>query len=78
MSVAEIQDNKWEVTASKPEIVTAGGVGLMVMMAGFVGYFVWMVIFSVVGAFTDTKHMDFDKKQKVDADGKAIEAKASE
>jgi hypothetical protein len=62
MSVAEIQDNKWEVTASKPEIITAGGVGLMVMMAGFVGYFVWMTIFSVIGAFTEPKAMDFEKK----------------
>jgi hypothetical protein len=76
MSTAEIQDNKWEVSAAKPELFNASGLGLMLMMAGFVGYFVWMTIFSVVGAFTDGKVMDFDKKQKVDADGKAIQGPA--
>jgi len=76
MSVAEIQDNKWEVQASKVQIMTAQGIGLLVMMTAFVLFFTWVAIYSVIGAFTDAKTMDFDKKQKVDADGKAIQGKA--
>lgn len=74
MSVAEIQDNKWEVEASKVQLMSAQGIGLMVMMGAFVLFFTWVTIYSVIGAFTDAKTMDFDKKQKVDADGKAVQA----
>ncbi|HVI01969.1 MAG TPA: hypothetical protein VM869_24820 [Enhygromyxa sp.] len=76
MSVAEIQDNKWEVQASKVQLFTAQGIGLMAMMAAFVLFFTWVTIYSVIGAFTDAKTMDFDKKQKVDADGKAVQKTA--
>lgn len=74
MSVAEIQDNKWEVQASKVQIMTPQGLGLIMMMSAFVLFFAWVAVFSVIGAFTDSKTMDFDKKQKVDADGKAVQA----
>jgi hypothetical protein len=73
MSVAEIQDNKWEVQASKVQIMTPGGIGMLVMMGAFVLFFTWVTIFSVIGAFTDQQSMDFDKKQKVDESGKAIQ-----
>jgi hypothetical protein len=76
MSVAEIQDNKWEVQASKVQIMTPQGLGLILMMGAFVLFFVWVTIYSVIGAFTETSTMDFDKKQKVDADGKALQGKA--
>jgi hypothetical protein len=76
MSVAEIQDNKWEVQASKVQLMTPQGIGLMFMMGAFVLFFTWVTIYSVIGAFTETKTMDFDKKQKVDADGKAVQAPA--
>lgn len=66
MSVAEIQDNKWEVQASKVQLGTPGSIGMLIMMAAFVGFFVWIAIYSVVGAFTDTSTMDFDKKQTVE------------
>lgn len=73
MSVAEIQDNKWEVEASKVQLMTAQGLGLMLMMGAFVLFFTWVVIFSVIGAFTETSTMDFDKKQKVDESGAAVQ-----
>ena len=76
MSVAEIQDNKWEVQASKVQIMTPQGMGLLMMMTAFVLFFAWVAVFSVIGAFTDSKTMDFDKKQKVDADGKAVQGSA--
>ncbi len=64
MSVAEIQDNKWEVQASKPPLATAGSIGAIIMMSGFILFFVWVIIFSVIGSFTDTEEMDFSKTQK--------------
>lgn len=73
MSVAEIQDNKWEVQASKVQLFTPQGIGLMIMMGAFTVFFVWVTIYSVIGAFTETSTMDFDKKQKVDESGKAVQ-----
>jgi hypothetical protein len=67
MSVAEIQDNKWEVQAAKVQLGTPGAIGMLIMMAAFVGFFVWVSIFSVIGMFTETSTMDFDKKQDVPA-----------
>ena len=66
MSVAEIQDNKWEVQASKPPLKTPGAIGIMIMMGGFMLFFVWVIIFSVIGSFTETKEMDFSKQQKTE------------
>lgn len=66
MSVAEIQDNKWEVQAAKPPLMTPAGIGAMIMMGGFALFFLWVIIFSVIGSFTDTKEMDFSKTQKVE------------
>lgn len=71
MSVAEIQDNKWEVQAAKPPLITPGGIGAMIMMGGFALFFVAVIIGSVIGSFTETKEMDFSKQQKVDGEGAA-------
>jgi hypothetical protein len=75
MSVAEIQDNKWELQASKVQIMTPSGIGMMFMMTAFVLFFGWVAVFSIIGSFTEGKTMDFDKKQKVDGDGKSTQAK---
>jgi hypothetical protein len=64
MSVAEIQDNKWEVQASKPPIMTPGSIGIMIMMGGFALFFVFVIVGSVIGSFTETKEMDFSKTHK--------------
>jgi hypothetical protein len=66
MSLAEIQDNKWEVQASKVQIMTPAGIGMLVMMTAFTLFFGWVMVFSVMGSFTEAKTMDFDKKQKAD------------
>lgn len=71
MSLAEIQDNKWEVQSAKPPIVTPGSIGMLIMMAGFTLFFVAVIIGSVVGSFTDTKEMNFDKKQQDESSAEA-------
>lgn len=69
MSLAEIKDNKWEVEAIKPPVKSPAAIGIIVMMSGFILFFVAVIIGAVIGSFTDTEEMDFDKKQK---DGDAV------
>lgn len=69
MSAAEIQDNKWEVQASKPNFFTIGAIGAMLMMGGFVLFFIALIIGSVQGTFTDSTGLQVDKA----ADGKKAE-----
>ncbi len=61
MSAAEIQDNKWEVQASKPNFFTIGAIGAILMMGGFVLFFVALIIGSVQGAFTEPGALTVDK-----------------
>jgi hypothetical protein len=63
MSVAEIQDNKWELEATKPPVTNPGAIGIIVMMSCFALFFVAIIIGSVIGAFTETQTMNFDKKE---------------
>jgi hypothetical protein len=62
MSVAEIQDNKWELQAIKPPVTNAGAIGIIIMMSCFALFFVAIIIGSVIGSFTETKVMDFEGK----------------
>jgi hypothetical protein len=55
MSASEIADNKWELQASKPQVATAGGIMQIGLMAGFVGIFAYLIIFSIIGAVTPAK-----------------------
>ena len=64
MSIAEIQDNKWEVEAIKPPIKTPGAIGVIVMMSGFILFFIWVLVGAVMGSFTEVEEMDFDKVQR--------------
>ena len=64
MSLAEIQDNKWEVEAVKPPITNPASLGIIVMMAGFMLFFVAVIIGAIIGSFTDPAEMDFDKVQR--------------
>ena len=66
MSVAEIQDNKWEVEATKPPVVNAAGIGSIIMMSCFALFFVAVIIGAVIGSFTETSTMDFSKTQKTE------------
>jgi hypothetical protein len=63
MTVAEIQDNKWELQATKAPVTNPAAIGIIVMMFGFACFFVFIIIGSVVGSFTDTQTMNFDKKE---------------
>ena len=62
MSAAEIQDNKWEVQASKPNFFSPAAIGAIIMMAGFILFFVALIIGSVQGAFTESGGMIVDKE----------------
>lgn len=64
MSVAEIQDNKWEAESIKPPVTNPASLGIIVMMGGFMLFFVAVIIGAVVGTFTDPAEMDFDKVQR--------------
>lgn len=55
MSSAEIADNKWELQASKPPVTTTSGVLQLLLMAGFVGVFGYLILFSIIGAVTPKK-----------------------
>jgi hypothetical protein len=63
MSVAEIQDNKWELQSTKAPVSNPAAIGLIVMMFGFSCFFVFMIVGSVIGSFTETETMNFDKKE---------------
>ncbi len=65
MSVAEIQDNKWEVEATKAPVANAPGIGMILMMVGFSLFFVFLIIGSVIGSFTETETMNFEGKAPV-------------
>jgi hypothetical protein len=55
MSSAEIADNKWELQASKPPVGGVGGILQLLLMAGFVGVFGYLILFSIIGAVTPAK-----------------------
>ena len=64
MSASEIADNKWETEASKPQLKTAASLSQMLRMSGFMLFFVYILLFSVIGMFSEDK-------------GNALEAKFS-
>lgn len=62
MSIAEIQDNKWEVQASRPNLLTPAAIGGILMMGGFILFFVALIIGSVQGFFTESGGLKVDKE----------------
>jgi hypothetical protein len=62
MSVADIQDNKWELESTRPPTRTPGAIGVIIMMTCFALFFVAIIIGSVIGSFTETQIMDFEGK----------------
>jgi hypothetical protein len=55
MSAADIADNKWEAQAAKPPVGSINGIMQMLLMGGFMVFFVWIVIFSVIAIVTPAK-----------------------
>jgi hypothetical protein len=75
MSVAEIQDNKWELEATKAPVTNPAAIGVIIMMFGFSCFFVFIIIGSVIGSFTDTQTMNFESKEmKTPAEAPKAEA----
>lgn len=52
MSSAEIADNPWELSSTKPPVATAGGFAQLLMIAGFGVFFGWIGVMSVYAAVT--------------------------
>jgi hypothetical protein len=63
MTVAEIQDNKWELEVTKAPVTNPAAIGMILMMGGFACFFLFIIIGSVLGSFTETETMNFDKKE---------------
>jgi hypothetical protein len=61
MSAAEIQDNRWEAQASKPNFFSVGAIGAILMMTGLCVFFLWLIVGSVRGAFTESTGLQVDK-----------------
>lgn len=53
MSSAEIGDNKWELSASKPPIVSLSGLSSLFMMSGFAVFFGLLLAGAVMGIVTE-------------------------
>lgn len=52
MSAAEIADNKWELSATKPPVGTIPGIAQIVLMSGFALFFTWIIVSSFIGIVT--------------------------
>jgi|GEM_PF-1628524 len=52
MSAAEIADNKWELSSTKPPVGSASGIAQILLMGGFAVFFVWIIVFSVIAIVT--------------------------
>lgn len=79
MSSAEIADNKWELSSTKPPLNTAGGIMQVLLMVGFVSLFGWLIGSSIIGIVTEESEdgglADSYKTMGVDGSG---EKKAEE
>jgi hypothetical protein len=72
MSSSEIADNRWEVSASKPPVMTGGGLLQLLMIGGFTLLFGYITASSVVAIVTPKKegtalHEQYDKMKQNDA-----------
>lgn len=50
-ATAEIADNKWELSSTKPPINSVIGIAQVVMMVSFSLFFGWLVLASVAALF---------------------------
>ena len=53
MSAAEIADNKWERESIKPPVTAVSSIAQMIMMVGFAGFFGYIIVFSLIGTFSE-------------------------
>lgn len=55
MSAAEIADNKWELSSTKPPISSLPGIAQIILMGCFALFFGWLIASSVVAIVTPKK-----------------------
>ncbi len=49
MSASEISDNRWELSATKPPVTSAGGMAQIILMSLFSLIFVWILVGAIQG-----------------------------
>ena len=59
--MSEIADNKWELESSKPPIKNVMGIAQIAMMSAFAAFFVYILIFSLIGMVTTKGESDLTK-----------------
>lgn len=74
MSAAEIADNKWELEASKPPIITVGGILQILILAGFAAMFAWMMMFTLQGIFGAKRQTLADQYGNLTVEGQQQQA----
>lgn len=52
MSAAEIADNKWELSSTKPPTTSAAGLAQILLIGGLGLFFVWIIVFSIIAIVT--------------------------
>ncbi len=62
--MSEIADNKWEASAAKPPVTTIPAIAQILMMGGFSLFFLWVLIYSLIGAFGPDKGGDLEERYK--------------
>ncbi len=74
MSAAEIADNKWELSATKPPVATASGIAQVVLMGGFAAFFGWILVFSAIAIATPKGEGLAGEYKKLNNSGDASDA----
>ena len=75
MSSAEIADNRWELSATKPPVTSPAGLAQILLMAGFGLFFVYILVGSVQGIIMPKTESSIAKQfESGAADGAAEEA----
>jgi hypothetical protein len=79
MSSAEIADNPWELSATKPPVGTVSGIAQILMMAGFAAFFGWMTVASALAVVTPPKENQglAGQFKKLEGGGEAAPAEAA-
>ena len=79
MSSAEIADNPWELSATKPPVATVSGMAQILMMSGFAVFFGWLAVASVIAIITPRKEDQglAGQFKKLEGGGQAAPAEAA-
>lgn len=78
MSASEISDNRWELSATKPPVTSAGGLAQIILMGLFSLIFVWILIGAVQGIIMPKSEGLAGEYKNLNAAGQGEEAAPAE